>query len=312
MVAPSMTAHPLLPMLLTPAIHQEHRLARHQVPGPTAASPSEAVAPWAGPGRRRAPPVLPLLGLVDTECAQLVQAAHRAGFRPQLCASPWQLASLAQAESAGLVVVQAVAISMSPLRLLDTLRLLSPLRVALAGPEPGSLAHAMALDLGFDDVWPQSLQGSLLETALARAYAGAPAERTRATPATPATPSIPAGSERAAQAAQFATCAHSGHGVVVDLATHSCTAAGRVVALPPDCARLLHNLLMSYPVAMPRAGLAQAMGLAVNASLPLGRRIDMTASRLRSRLQQAGLWQLRITATWGVGYRLEVLGAETC
>ena len=250
-------------------------------------------SPWGDGAADPAAPVLPLLGLVDTECAAFVQAVRRAGFRPQLCASPWQVASLAQAEQAELVVVQATAITMSPRLLLQALRLLSPLRVVLAGPEPGCLAHAMALDLGFDEVWPKGLQGASLQTALVRAMAGPSSGSTPGSGGGPGHPAAPAQSRDA---------------VAVDLRSHTCTVAGRVVSLPPDCARLLHSLLLSHPEAMTRPMLARAMGLAVSPALPIGRRIDMTASRLRRKLQQAGLWQLRVSTQWGVGYRVQVSG----
>lgn len=136
-----------------------------------------------------------MLGHVDSDCAALVQAVRRTGLQPQLCASPWQAAQVAQARGAALVVVQASAIDMSPRRLLEALRRLGPLRVALCGPEPGGLLHALALDVGFDEVWPQPLRGAVLEATLCRAWQGTP-------PAAPAP-------------------------VVVNLTSSSCRVAGR-------------------------------------------------------------------------------------
>ena len=186
--------------------------------------------------------------------------------------------------SAGLVVLQAASIEMAPRRLLDMLRQLGALRIVLVGPEFGSLAYRLALDLGFDEVWPAALPAPAVDALLARAWA-APAVPDRGN----ARASAPSASASAPGPALT--------GASVDLSGGTFTMHGRVIAMPHECLRLLEGLLAAYPATAPRAGLA--------APAPLhGRRIDMTVSRLRATLRAAGIDHLHVQAVRGVGYRL--------
>lgn len=192
--------------------------------------------------------------------------------------------------SAGLVVLQAASIEMAPRRLLDTLRQLGALRIVLVGPEFGSLAYRLALDLGFDEVWPAALPAPTVDALLARAWA-APAVPDRGSA------SAPSASASASASAPASVPGPAPTGASVDLSGGTCTMHGRVIAMPHECLRLLAGLLAAYPATAPRAGLA--------APAPLhGRRIDMTVSRLRATLRAAGIDHLHVQAVRGVGYRL--------
>ncbi len=73
---------------------------------------------------------------------------------------------------------------------------------------------------------------------------------------------------------------------------------------------MLQGLVRAYPAAAPRHALAGATGRHGGEHMPMSRRVDMAACRLRRALKQAGLVQLQLHSVRGVGYRLEVLGAK--
>ena len=195
--------------------------------------------------------------------------------------------------NSGLVVVQAAAIEMSPQRLLQTLRQLGALRVVLVGPEFGSLAHRLALDLGFDEVWPAGLPDAVFAALLAKAWTAPraaassrvatspPPTTTTATTAPTTTSTVPAP-------------------VTVDLPGGTCSLQGRVLALPQEALRLLDGLRAAYPATAPRAVLAGAAG-----GSP-GRRIDMVVCRLRQALRATGIDDRIVQSVRGAGYRLSL------
>jgi len=245
--------------------------------------------------RGSACPVLPVLGQVDGPSAALVQAARQAGVQPVLCASPEQAQARAQAAGAALVVVQAAAMLDAPGVVVATLRRGGPLRLVLSGPEFGSLAHALALEVGFDEVWPQAAPAALLSLMLAKAMAlttvSAPPRQMTSVHAQP-------------------------HGLQVDTRDLSCRWAGRVVQLTRGSAVLLQALQRAYPESATRETLAEALIVisgpgAADAALALaGRRVDTQIYRLRRELSSGGLRSLRIRSVRYVGYRLDGPGGS--
>ena len=73
---------------------------------------------------------------------------------------------------------------------------------------------------------------------------------------------------------------------------------------------MLQGLVRTYPAAAPWQALAGAPCRHGGDRMPMSRRVDMAASRLRRALRQAGLVQLHVRSVRGVGYRLEVLDAD--
>ena len=73
---------------------------------------------------------------------------------------------------------------------------------------------------------------------------------------------------------------------------------------------MLQGLVRTYPAAAPRQALASAPCRHGGERMPMSRRVDMAVCRLRRALRQAGLLQLHVRSVRGVGYRLEVQGAD--
>ncbi len=199
--------------------------------------------------------------------------------------------------SSGLVVLHAAALEMTPRRMLGTLRRLGPGRVVLVGPEFGSLAHRLALDVGFDEVWPAGLPTATFQAMLGRAAGYArPARR----PPTSARRCASVGSAAAAAAAAVARAA--------------ITAAGQ----RRPCRGHLHRVRPRHRDAGPVSAAARHPGRCVSAAarrsalagttLANGRRIDMTICRLRMAVQASGVDTLIVESVRGVGYRLAVRG----
>jgi len=260
-----------------------------QIERANAGLPPSAVA------MERSCPVLPVLGQVDGPSAAIVQAARQAGVQPVLCASPEQAQARAHASGAALVVAQAAAMLDAPGVVVATLRRGGPLRLVLSGPEFGSLAHALALEVGFDEVWPQAAPAALLWLMLAKAMAVPLANAAlRQMPTSPARP----------------------QGLQVDLRDLSCRFAGRAVQLTRGSAVLLRALQRAHPDSATREVLAEALiavstPAAADAALALaGRRVDTQIYRLRRELAGGGLGALRIRSVRCLGYRLEGPGGS--
>lgn len=264
------------------------------------------------PGRTHWPlglanPVLPVLGHVDAACEALLEAIRDAGYRPLLCASPGDAASLARARGSEFVIVQSSSIATSPLRMLETLRTLGPLRVILAGPTQGSLTCSLALDLGFDAVWSTGLGSIALERVLTPLRASADRDSAQARKRT-----IVAASEQHAKAGQdrvvdsVAPSASQAAMGSPSASIVSCQVLGRSVDLPWECALLLRCLGDVYPAPASRSQLADALSRPVTSEAPLRRRIDMTAYRLRRALREAGESRVHVQPVRNVGYRLVI------
>lgn len=199
------------------------------------------------------------------------------------------------------MVLHAAALEMAPRRMLDTLRRLGPVRVVLVGPEFGSLAHRLALVVGFDEVWPAGLPAATFQALLARAWAApldAPGPPTDPRPRHADAPvSAPPLSAPPAPPSRLQ--------VSVDVAGGTCTVFDRVIVMPGTRLRLLDALVAAYPAAARRSALAGT------AAVP-GRRIDMTICRLRMALQASGIDTLVVESVRGVGYRLAVRAGAPC
>ncbi len=257
-----------------------------------------AAAAAAAPGQKwLGLPVLPVLGQVDAACAALVQAAREAGVQPVLCASPGQALARAQAAGTPLVLVQAAAMQAAPGAVVAALRAGAPLRLVLSGPAFGSLAHALALEVGFDEVWPLDLPAPLLSMMLHKALgsAGPIAARQRALPNTETPAEAPAA------------------GLQVDPAYGGCHWQGRMAPLTRGSALMLQALQRAHPHNVPRIALAAALDgpastepRASSELTVLGRRVDTQVSRLRQELAKAGFQALRIYSARFIGYRLEL------
>lgn len=260
-------------------------------------------------------PVVPVLGQVDAACAALVHAVREAGLQPVLCASPGQALARAHAEGCPLVLVQAAAMQAAPGAVVTSLRAGGPLRLVLSGPEFGSLTHTLALEVGFDEVWPQGLPAPLLSMLLRKALGmhGHSAGRTPSLP--PRAAAGPAQIDTTAVAPTHAQALAPTLALEVDAAHGICHWQGRAAAMTRGSALVLRALQQAYPRSVSRLALAAALddlpgteAWAPNEPRALGRRIDTQVSRLRQELAKAGFAALHIRSARYIGYRLELFG----
>jgi len=68
-----------------------------------------------------------------------------------------------------MVLVQAAAMQTAPGAVVDALRAGAALRLVLSGHAFGGVAHRLALEVGFDEVWPLDLPAPLLSMMLHKA-----------------------------------------------------------------------------------------------------------------------------------------------
>lgn len=167
--------------------------------------------------------------------------------------------------------------------LLGALRASGIAHVVLLGPAFGSVAHVMALEFGFDDVWdgqsPEPLLAALLRHRLTRH--APPPVRT---------------------------------GLSFDADGASCRHDGRLLRLGPSFVQTLACLAAHSPQAVDRDELARLIpALQHDRDRARDSRIvDTHVSRLRSQLRAAGVHDVQIVAVRSRGYRLVAQTPSNC
>jgi DNA-binding response OmpR family regulator len=152
-------------------------------------------------------------------------------------------------------------------------------RAVMFGPAFGSLQHVLALELGFDEVWP----GSVSEMAL-HALVRAALRQNRPD-----------------------ALLHASSGLAslrVDPESLRCEYGGQALALTPSQIRIFGHLVNAHPSAVSRVDLMR-YAKPSRRSLDSGSRsVDAQVSRIRTVLADGGLTSLAIESVQGFGYRL--------
>jgi len=209
-------------------------------------------------------------------------ACEQLGERCALAATAQEAQQLARRHGAAMAVVVGERLGQPLAPLLAALRAAGVARVVLLGPSFGSVAHVMALEFGFDDVWdgqsPEPLLAALLRHRLA------------------------------AQVPQPPRTALS-----FDADRASCRHDGRLLPLGPSFVQTLACLAARSPQAVHRDELASLIpALQPHVRARDSRIVDTHVSRLRAQLRRAGVHDVQIVAVRSRGYRLVVQTPSSC
>jgi DNA-binding response OmpR family regulator len=233
-------------------------------------------------------PGLAILSGADACSAPLLAACREQGIHYKAFSDTAALLHYAGRCVLSLVVVRAQAIDVPYRALLGALRSGGAWRVVLVGPSLGDTQYVQALEAGFDEVWPDVLPRAALPVLVSKAW-----QTARQMPH--------ADAERVLTLGNLVLAAQS----------CSCWVAGHKVYLGRTCFAILQCLVLNYPGIASRGKLVMATREDDTAGLGDGSRaMDVSVSRLRKKLQEAGVAGVRIKSVSGLGYQLRMEFAE--
>ena len=234
------------------------------------------------PSRNR--PGVAILEASDASGAPLLAACREQDIHYKRFSDAAALLHHAGRSILSLVVVQAQAVDMPYRHLLDALRGGGVRRAVLVGPSLGDVQYVLALEAGFDEVWPEALPRTALPVLLGKAW-----QTSRQMPHAEA--------ERVLTLGDLVLAAESA----------SCWVAGHKVYLGRACFAILQCLALNFPGIASRGQLSLATREDDDDDAGLGdgsRAMDVSVSRLRKKLQEAGVAGVRIKSVSGLGYQL--------
>lgn len=227
-------------------------------------------------------PGVAVLSVEDAITTQLRVAFREQDIQHKNFANAARLAYFARRIVFTLVVVHAQAIDTPYGQLLDVLRSCGVRRVVLVGPRLEDAQYMLALEAGFDEVWPEALPQTTLPVLVRKAW-----QTARQTP--------PVDAEWVLTLGDLLLAAES----------YCCWVEGRKVYLGRTGFSVLKCLALSYPDIASRGKLSMATREEDVAGLCEGSRaMDVAVSRLRKKLHEAGSTSVRIRSVSGLGYQL--------
>ena len=191
-----------------------------------------------------------------------------------------ELAEIYTAGSLDLALVSMADLAWSPQALLAALRHRGAPRTVLVGPSFASTAHLMALEIGFDEVWPAGAPTTTL-AALIRAQVRGKNGR---------------GSASGRPMPQRLD-------IRVDLEGSSCSSGGRFVTFSRSHLEILDLLLRRAPAVVPRIEIRSLIPEVRSERRTNSRVVDTVMSQLR-RSFRAQEVLADIVCTRGIGYRI--------
>jgi DNA-binding response OmpR family regulator len=239
-------------------------------------APADVTRP-AGSGGPEQPTAI-LVGQRILELKLVAAACDAAGLRVDHVTDP-QEAGRRAADLQCRLVVAAYGEALASHEQLLAARQAGKARAVMFGPAFGSLQHVLALELGFDEVWPQST-GEMALHALVRAAL----RQNR-------------GHAALDGAAGLAS-------LRVDPESLRCEFAGQTLALTPSQIRIFGHLVNAHPSPVSRVDLMRYAKPSRRALDGGSRSVDAQVSRIRTVLADGGLTSLTIESVQGFGYRL--------
>ena len=227
------------------------------------------------------PPGVAIIGVLGATCNKLIDVCQHQGIYFRIFPNVQALAGYAGPQDLGLALVVADVLEDSCPALFDILRSVGAQRAVLVGPNLESAYFPVALDAGFDEVWPDSTGLPALRALVKKAW-HATMRMSRATQHK--VPSLGA--------------------MVLHPESCSCTIQGTPAYLSRSCFVVLQCLVTNYPEPVSRTSLFTALGKIVPGLDVRSRAVDMAVYRLRKQLSLAGVHNLEVRTIEHVGYGL--------
>ncbi|OYU43944.1 MAG: hypothetical protein CFE44_15605 [Burkholderiales bacterium PBB4] len=222
-----------------------------------------------------------IIGALDANCNKLIDICQHQGIYFRIFPNVNALAHYPGPQELSLAIVLGDRLDASSRLMLDALQAMGVQRTVLLGPSFESTQFPLALDTGFDEVWPDASGLPVLKALLKKSWQ----TTVRVSKATPHR-----GSSLGAMVLHPESC--------------SCTISGAVAYLSRSCFVVLQSLVSHYPEPVTRNSLFTALGKIVPGLDARSRAVDMAVYRLRKQLLQAGVHTLEVRTIEHIGYGL--------
>ena len=222
-----------------------------------------------------------IIGALDANCNKLIDICQHQGIYFRIFPNVSALAHYTGPQELNLAIVVGEGIDEASLPLIDSLRKVGAQRSVLIGPSMDSLDYPLALEAGFDEVWPHSIGVPSLKALVKKSW------------------------QTTIRVAKIGPDKAPNLGaLVLHPESCSCTIGGTVAYLSRSCFVVLQRLVSHYPEPVSRTSLFTALGKIVPGLDARSRAVDMAVYRLRKQLTNAGVNNLEIRTIEHVGYGL--------
>ena len=222
-----------------------------------------------------------IIGTLDANCNKLIDICQHQGIYFRIFPNVSALAHYSGPQELNLAIVVGEGVYEAGRVLLDSLRSMGAQRSVLIGPSLDSIDYPMALDAGFDEVWPAHIGVAALKALVKKSWQTT-------------IRMSKLGPEKAPNLGAM----------VLHPESCSCTIGGSVAYLSRSCFFVLQCLVSSYPEPVSRTSLFTALGKIVPGLDARSRAVDMAIYRLRKQLILAGVSNLEVRTIEHVGYGL--------
>ncbi|OYT90046.1 MAG: hypothetical protein CFE43_20215 [Burkholderiales bacterium PBB3] len=224
-----------------------------------------------------------IIGALGASCNKLIDVCQHQGIYFRIFPNVSALAHYDGPQELNLAIVVGGGIDVACRPLLDSLRRVGAQRSVLIGPGLDSIDYPLALDAGFDEVWPESIGVPVLKALVNKSW------------------------QTTIRVAKLGPDKAPNLGaMVLHPESCSCTISGSVAYLSRSCFVVLQCLVSNYPEPVSRTSLFTALGKIVPGLDARSRAVDMAVYRLRKQLANAGVSNLEIRTIEHVGYGLTV------
>jgi len=234
-------------------------------------------------GVRRGKPGVAIVGAIDATCNHLIDVCQHQGIYFRIFPNVSSLESYTGQPVLSLAIVVEHPSDETKRYLMSSLRQCGVQRTVLVGPSVGTIPYLIALEDGFDEVWPDALSAQTLKALVNKSW------QTTLRFAKPVVEPVSAA-----------------HEIVLRPEACSCAVGSSIAYLSRSCFVVLQCLVLKHPEVVSRTDLLVALGKVVPGLDDRSRAVDMAIYRLRRQLSGAGIREIEIRTVDHIGYGLEL------
>lgn len=237
----------------------------------------------AATGVRRERPGVAIVGALGTTCNHLIDVCQHQGIYFRIFPDIRSLEQYSAQPTMSLAILIGHPQDETMRTLMSSLQQCGVQRTVLVGPAVGMDSYLLALEEGFDEVWPEALGAQTLRALVNKSW------QTTLRFFKPMVEQVSATQD-----------------IVLRPEACSCAVGGTVAYLSRSCFVVLQCLVLRHPEVVSRTELLGALGRVVPGLDDRSRAIDMAIYRLRRQLSAARLRDIEIRTVDHIGYGLSL------
>lgn len=234
-------------------------------------------------GVRRGKSGVALVGAIEATCRHLIDVCQEQGIYFRLFPNVSALEAYVDQPAMNLAIVVERPQDEAKRYVMRSLQRSGVQRTVLVGPSVGTVPYLIALEDGFDEVWPDALSAQTLRALVRKSW------QTTLRFMKPVLEQASATQE-----------------IVMRPEACSCAVGGSIAYLSRSCFVVLQCLVAKHPAVVSRTDLLIALGKVVPGLDDRSRAVDMAVYRLRKQLRVAGIRDMEIRTVEHIGYGLEL------